>query len=135
MTVTVGTPVTLTATPKPNATVPTVPDDRRIEVPDFPVAQPAFVRWSRSNCGTAATCTFTPGADSDGDWVTALFTPLELQVGVFGSGTVTFRRSDGVVVEPECPAVADLNYGDRTCHAAVPADIDVEIDASPNPTG
>ena len=62
--------------------------------------------------------------------MTALFTPLQLQVGVFGTGTVTFRRSDGVVVQPACPAA--VGYGDRTCHAAVPADLDVEIDVSPN---
>ena len=128
--VTVGAPVTLTAVAEPNATVPV---GRETDVPDFPVAQPAFVRWSRFDCGTAASCTFTPESDSDGDWITAVFTPLQLQVGVFGSGDVTFRRSDGVVVQPPCPQ--DVGFGDRTCHAALPADIDVVIETSPNPTG
>ncbi len=130
VTVTVGTPVTLSAVAEPNATVPAA---AVTDVPDFPVAQPAFVRWSRFDCGTGASCTFTPEADSDGDWITALFTPLQLQVGVFGlSGDVTFRRSDGGVVTPDCPT--GVGFGDRTCHAALPADLDVVIATSPNPT-
>lgn len=134
VTVAVGTPVTLTAVAEPNATVPV---GQETDVPDFPVAQPAFVRWSRFDCGTAASCTFTPESDSDGDWITAVFTPLQLQVGVFGSsvdtGDITFRRSDGVVVQPPCQQ--DSGYGDRTCHAALPADIDVVIETSRTPTG
>jgi hypothetical protein len=129
VTVTVGVPVTLKAVEEPNATVPA---GAETDVPDFPVQHPTFVRWSRSDCGSAASCTFTPESDSDGDWITALFSPLQLQVGVFGSGDVTFRRSDGVVVQPDCPQA--VGFGDRTCHAAVPADLDVVIETSPNPT-
>ena len=114
--VTVGTPVTLRAVAEPNATVPERPGERRAGLP--PVAQPTFVRWSRFDCGTAATCTFTPTAESDGDWITALFSPLQLQVGVFGVGNLTFRRSDGGVVQPQCPS--GVGFGDRTCHAAPP---------------
>jgi hypothetical protein len=129
VTVTTGTPVTLTAVAEPDANVP---PGQETEVPDFPVAQPAFVRWSRFDCGTAASCTFTPDSDADGDWITALFTPLQLQVGVFGAGEVKFRRSDGGVVEPQCPT--SVGFGDRTCHARLPADIDVVIETSPAPT-
>jgi hypothetical protein len=128
--VTVGTPVTLRAVAEPNATVPA---EQETNVPDFPVAQPVFVRWSRFDCGTAASCTFTPGSDSDGDWITALFSPLQLQVGVFGGGDVQFRRSDGGLVQPPCPT--SVGFGDRTCHAALPADIDVTIETSTAPTG
>jgi hypothetical protein len=130
LTVTTGTPLTLRAVAEPGATVPS---GRENDVPDFPVAQPAFVRWSRFDCGTAATCTFTPDSDSAGDWITALFTPLQLQVGVFGVGDVKFLRSDGGVVQPPCPN--SVGFGDRTCHAALPADIDVVIEATPAPTG
>ena len=128
--VTVGTPVTLRAVAEPDATVPAV---RKNDVPDFPVAQPTFVRWSRFDCGTAATCTFMPTAESDGDWITALFSPLQLQVGVFGVGSLTLRRSDGGVVQPQCRS--DVGFGDRTCHAALPADIGVTIETSTAPTG
>ena len=130
VTVSTGTPVTLRAVPEPGATVPS---GHETDVPDFPVAQPAFVRWSRFDCGTAATCTFTPDSDSAGDWITALFTPLQLQVGVFGTGDVKFLRSDGGVVQPPCPN--SVGFGDRTCHAALPADIDVVIEVTPAPTG
>ena len=128
--VTVGSPVTLRAVPEPTATVPPQATD---DMPDFPVMAPAFVRWSRFDCGTATSCTFTPTAESDGDWITALFTPLQLQVGVFGVGGLTFRRSDGGVVQPLCPA--SVGFGDRTCHAAFPADIQVTIETSVAPTG
>jgi len=130
VTVTTGTPVTLRAVAEPGATVPV---GRESNVPDFPVPQPAFVRWSRGDCGTAATCTFTPDADSDRDWITALFTPLQLQVGVFGVGDVKFRRPDGVVVTPQC--AQGVGFGDRTCHAAFPADAEIVVEVSPAPTG
>jgi hypothetical protein len=130
LTVTTGSPVTLRAVAEPTASVPA---GHETEMPDFPVPEPAFVRWSRFDCETAPLCTFTPGPESDGDWVTALFTPLQLQVGVFGLGDVRFWRSDGGVVEPPCPN--NVGFGDRTCHAALPADIDVVIETSPAPTG
>ncbi len=130
VTVTTGTPVTLKAVAEPSAVVP---PGRETDVPDFPVPQPSFVRWSRFDCGTAESCTFTPDSDSDQDWITALFTPLQLQVGVFGGGAVTFRRSDGSVVVPNCPG--SVGFGDRTCHAAFPAQTDVIIEVSQAPTG
>ncbi len=50
-------------------------------MPDYPVADPAFVRWSVFGCDGTGPCTYTP---EDGDWVEAIFTPLELEVGVVG---------------------------------------------------
>jgi hypothetical protein len=126
-TVTVGTPVTLKATADPALKVPA---GRENEVPDFPVTNPAFVRWSKSECGKDATCTFTPAADSGGEWITALFTPLQLQVGYVGTGTLTFRASDGSLLQVKCDGAG---FGDHSCHAALPADLDVVIEASPNP--
>jgi hypothetical protein len=130
VTVAVGTPVTLKAAADPAATVPAGHEE---EVPDFPVPNPVFVRWSKADCGTEPTCTFTPDADSANEFITALFTPLQLQVGVFGTGTLTFRGSDGTVIQPECPGA--VGFGDFTCHARFAADVDVTIEASTTPAG
>ena len=141
VTVTTGTPVTLKAVAEPGSQV-TLPDNKKANVPDFPVAQPSFVRWSRFDCGTAESCTFTPESDSDQDWITALFTPLQLQVGVFGAvtGTVTLRRSDGSVIvrniaqEQDCPLLDDAIGDARWCHAAFPAETDVVVEVSQTPS-
>lgn len=60
-----GSSVTVAATPEP----------------------PTFVRWSRSECVGTGPCTFTPVEDEE--WVAAIFTPLQLEVGIEGDGTVT----------------------------------------------
>jgi hypothetical protein len=46
---------------------------------------------------------------------------------------VKFRRLDGVVVTPQCPQ--SVGFGDRTCHAAFPADAEIVVEVSPAPTG
>src|SRR4051812_35325661 len=98
-----GTPVTLTAVTEPDPVVPdvTLPAGFEDSLPDFPVAQPAFVRWTVFGCEGTGSCTFTP--DEDFDWVGAIFTPLQLEVGISGAGTVELQRSDGTLEPDFCP--------------------------------
>ena len=118
-----GRPVTLAAVPEPGATIP---PDLQNAVPDYPAPQTAFVRWSRYECGSSQACTFTP--DADLDWVTAVFTPLQLEVGINGEGTVGVRRANGGVDPLECEP---LDFGDNTCHGLFAADTDVTLVAQP----
>jgi hypothetical protein len=84
VTVTSGTPVTLTAVAEPNVALSA---KQKEQVPDFPTGDARFVRWSRFDCPGTGACTFIP--DVDGEWVTALFTPLELAVGINGGSDAT----------------------------------------------
>ena len=118
-----GRPVTLAAVPEPGATIP---PGLQNAVPDYPAPQTAFVRWSRYECGGSQACTFTP--DTDLDWVTAVFTPLQLEVGINGQGTVGVRRADGGIDPLECEP---LDFGDNTCHGLFAADTDVVLVAQP----
>src|SRR5207247_7674186 len=70
VTVNTGSTVTLTATAEP----------------DLPATPSAFVHWSRSACEGTGPCTFT--VEEDGEWVAAIFSPLRLEVGITGDGTV-----------------------------------------------
>jgi hypothetical protein len=121
--VTVGLPVTLAAVPEPAAIIPPA---LQSAVPDYPTPQTAFVRWSRYDCGSSQACTFTP--DADLDWVTAVFTPLQLEVGINGQGAVGVRRSDGGVDPLVCEP---LDFGDTTCHGLFAADTEVTLVAAP----
>jgi hypothetical protein len=118
-----GVPVTLAAVPEPGASIPPA---LQSAVPDYPTPQTAFVRWSRYDCGSSQACTFTP--DADLDWVTAVFTPLQLEVGINGPGAVGVRRSDGGVDPLVCEP---LEFGETTCHGLFAADIDVTLVAAP----
>jgi hypothetical protein len=129
-----GTPVTLTATTEPDAVVPnvTLPPNFQQEVPDFPVPNPQFMHWTVFGCGTANPCTFTPDGS---DWVGAIFSPLQLEVGMSGSGTVGVQRADGSL-DPgfTCPPQDDpLDFFDtRTvCHGLYAADSSVVLVSSP----
>jgi hypothetical protein len=121
--VTAGVPVTLAAVPEPAATIP---PDLQSAVPDYPTPQTAFVRWSRYDCGSSQACTFTP--ETNLDWVTAVFTPLQLEVGINGQGAVGVRRADGGVDPLVCEP---LDFGDTTCHGLFAADTDVTLVAAP----
>jgi hypothetical protein len=80
------------------------------------------VRWSRFDCGLSRTCTFVP--DADFDWITAIFTPLQLEAGVEGSGTVA-TAGPGSPVALACDP--GLSFGTTTCHGVRPADTDVTL--------
>lgn len=128
--VTSGTPVTLTATPEPGK--PIVPADRQADVPDFKPGTPStFVRWSRFDCEGTGPCTFTP--DTDGEWITAVFTPLELEVGINGSAPATNPiqvEANGSLQPLTCDDVG-FNGADHACHGLFAADTDVVLVASP----
>lgn len=128
-----GVPVTLTAVPEPNATIP---DQVKADVPDYPDPTTSFVRWSRDDCasGTPSTqCTFTP--ETGGDWVTAVFTRLELEIGIKGQGTVTAQLASGAAVPLQCGDPLDFQGADSACHALVAADADVVLTATPTVAG
>jgi hypothetical protein len=131
-TVTSGLPLTLTAVPEP---APTIPDTVKGGVPDYPVPNPAFVRWSRDDCGQTTQCTFTP--DVDQDWITALFTPLELEIGIKGLGTVTAQDPSGTAIPLVCSNSALLGFqdADSACHVLRAADTDVVLMATPQAAG
>ena len=119
-----GTPVTVTASPEPGAQL--VPLEQAA-LPDFPVPHPSFVRWTRSKCVGTGPCTFAP--DGDLDWVGAVFTPLQLEVGIDDSddgGTVGVSTTTGTVVSLPCGPTAFLD-GTSECHGAFPADSSVVL--------
>jgi hypothetical protein len=128
--VTSGTPVTLTATPEPGK--PIVPADRQADVPDFkPTTPSTFVRWSRFDCAGTGPCTFTP--DTDNEWITAVFTPLELEVGINGSAPAANPvqvLANGSLQPLTCDDVG-FNGADHACHGLFAADTDVVLVASP----
>ena len=119
------TPVTVTASPEPGAQLVDLEKDA---LPDFPVPHPAFVRWTRSECTGTGPCTFAP--DGDLDWVGAVFTPLQLQVGINDSaqtsGTVGVATASGAVVSLPCGPTEFID-GTSECHGAFPADSSVVL--------
>lgn len=120
-TVAAGVPVTFMAFPEASVTGPNA-------LPD-PLPNSQFKRWTVSGCGPDATCTFTP---ADGDWVSAIFSPLQLEVGITGTGTVTAHLLGG---QPEPPFTCGpplQGFGDQTCHGAYDADSSVLLEASSN---
>ena len=132
--VSAGTPVTFSARPEPGATI-TEPEDA-VELPDFPVADPTFVRWTVGACaGAGDVCTFTP--TSDFLWVGALFSPLELEIGLDKADgaldSVAVEHADGGVTGLACDV---LDFGVSTCHGLFAADsnvvlVDQPADGSP----
>jgi hypothetical protein len=127
-----GTPVTLTALIEPDVVIPGGLTDK---VPDLIAAQPAFKRWTVSGCEGTGPCTFTP--DGDSDWVGAIFTPLQLQVGINGAGTVGVQGPGGgldpqfICGQPGDP-VDFLDATTRVCHGRYAADSSVVLVASPD---
>jgi hypothetical protein len=119
-----ATPVTVTATAEPDAERPANTVD---ELPDFPVTAPVFVRWSRWECGISTTCTFIPSQD---DWLTAVFSPLQLDVRLNGIGRVDVQRPDGgstaLICEPS-------NAVTSRCHGLQAAGVVVLVAKPDNP--
>jgi hypothetical protein len=136
-----GTPVTVTATAIAGPDVvlppdPNMPTAFQQQLPDFPVPVSTFVRWTVFGCGGTGPCTFTP--DGDTDWVGAIFTPLQLEVGlgVFvpdlpdpPDGTVGVQLPDGSA-DPNFKCDIYGFFGDLTCHGLYPADSTVVLVAS-----
>ena len=133
--VTSGTPVTLTAVAEPNTTIAT---DLNKKVPDYPTGDSTFVRWSRDDCAASTACTFTP--DTDLEWITAFFSPLELEVGINNGGTTS--NGDSVqVVQGGGPLTcvdgpdASFEGADRACHGLYPVDASLVLHAQPYVAG
>ena len=108
VTVDTGASVTLTATPEAGST---------------------FVHWSRSECEETNPCTFT--VEEDGDWVAAIFSPLGLEVGIAGDGTV-----EAAGLGP-CVAASGswASFGATSvCSGSFAAEEQVVLTAKPGPT-
>jgi hypothetical protein len=127
-----GTPVTATAVPEPDAQLTYV--DQQL-LPDYPVDNPSFVRWTMAGCAGTNPCTFTP--DSDLAWVGAIFTPLELEVGIAGnvSGNGTVIVEGAPPLACDTPAMVHFPDADTGCHGLYPADSSVVLVASPDSQG
>jgi hypothetical protein len=126
-TVAVGSPVTLSAVPDTPGEIGTLDDKTQAELPDFPVANAAFVRWTVAGCSGKGPCTITP--DADPLWVGAIFTPLQLEVGINATGDESVSADTGGSL-----VCAPLDFGDRTCHGAFTADSSVVLQAHPAST-
>jgi len=107
-----GTTVTLTATAEPTGGNPS-----------------QFSHWSRSECPGAGACTIT--VDEDGEWVGAIFSPLALEVGINGNGSVT--ASPGSVA---CQPAGGTDWDAETvCLGSFPAEQEVTLTAIPTTPG
>jgi len=106
-----GTPVTLTATAEPTGSVPS-----------------QFSHWSRSECEGPGGCTIT--VDEDGEWAAAIFTPLGLEVGINGPGTVT--ATPGSVT---CSPNPSTWAADALCVGQFPAEQQITLTAVPDTPG
>jgi hypothetical protein len=125
VTVAVGTPVTLSATPDSAEEVATTLTPAvQEQLPDFPAAHSDFKRWTVAGCGTTGDCVIIPDADSL--WVGAIFTPLELEVGINGPGTVGVQDAPAFT----CSSTP-LDFGERTCHGLFAADASVVVNVQP----
>jgi hypothetical protein len=125
VTVAVGMPMTMSAVPDSAEEVattltPTVQE----QLPDFPAAHSEFTRWTVAGCSTTGDCVITPDADSL--WVGAIFTPLELEVGINGPGTVGVQGGASFT----CSSTP-LDFGERTCHGLFAADSAVVVNVQP----
>lgn len=120
-----GTPVTLTAQAEQKA--PPSPDVDALH--DFPPLISKFVRWTSFDCGPTNPCTFTPRSDSD--WIGAIFSPLELDVGIVGTTDDVQVLLPGGVPDPDfhCDVVI---VGVRNCHGLYDADSSVVLKAPPS---
>jgi hypothetical protein len=84
-----------------------------------------FVHWSRPGCQGTGRCTFTPAEDDE--WVTAVFTPLELEVGIDGEGTVQAAGLSPPPCEPD--------WAEQVCTGTFPAEERVTLTATPATPG
>jgi hypothetical protein len=121
-----GSKVTLVATPEPN-----------VSRTDLLTPDPKFVHWSRFGCGSSGPCTFTVDAN---DWISGTFTPLQLEVGINGEGTVQVKQSAGNLSTLDCSPLVDpagntRTFGDKNCHGAFPADHPLTLVATPTVAG
>ena len=119
-----GVPVTLTATAIPQADA-TLDAAQTAKVPDYPVADPSFVRWTVFGCDGTGPCTYTP---EDEDWVGAIFTPLELEVGVVGNGIVVDATDADRL---SCDNTVAFPNAITSCHGLYAADSSVVLEATP----
>ena len=87
-----------------------------------------FVHWSRSSCEGTDPCTFT--VEEDGDWMAAIFTPLRLEVGINGDGTVAVESPPGSL---DC--LQPPTFGDHTCVGSFAAEQQVVLVATPATPG
>jgi hypothetical protein len=131
-----GTPVTVTATAiaQGDVSMPLDPVAFHQQLPDFPVPSSTFVRWTVFGCDGTGPCTFTP--DGDTDWVGAIFTPLQLEVGlgIVGNDIVGVQLPDGSSDSNFiCDDVDFMDFfGNSLCHGLYPADSYVVLVASSN---
>ena len=121
--------MTATAVPEPDAQLTYV--DQQL-LPDYPVANPSFVRWTMAGCAGPPRHLLAgqrPGL------VGAIFTPLELEVGIAGNvsgiGTVTVEGAPPLTCET--PGMIQFPNTDTGCHGLYPADSSVVLVASPDP--
>lgn len=123
--VSAGAPVTVQAVPEPNAVLTT---EDSADLPDFPVPDPTFVRWTVGACADAGdTCTFTPAGGSE--WVGAIFTPLQLEVGIDrADGSLDSVQVDGQPTALTCDV---RGFGVSTCHGRFPADSTISLVEAP----
>jgi List-Bact-rpt repeat protein len=107
-----GSTVTLTAIPEPTQSAPS-----------------QFSHWSRSECPDAGSCTFT--VDQDGESAVAVFSPLGLEVGINGDGTVT--ASAGAL---PCQPGENTDWDAKTvCSGVFDAEQEVTLTAVPATPG
>ena len=85
-----------------------------------------FKHWSRSDCPVAAACTIMP--EQDGEWAAAVFTPLGLEVGINGNGTVTATG-----LSTSCPNTGPDPWPetDQVCTGTYDAETEVMLTAHP----
>jgi hypothetical protein len=106
-----------------------VPVPRGSSVTVAATAEPPkqFVHWSRAECPGTEPCTFIPAEDDE--WVTAVFTPLDLEVGIEGEGTV---EADVPGLEPSPCALA---WATQVCKGSFEADQQITLTATPTVGG
>jgi hypothetical protein len=89
-----------------------------------------FKHWSRSDCGAATTCTITP--EHDGEWAAAVFSPLGLEVGINGNGTVT---AAGLTTDcPNDDPVDPWLDTEHVCKGTFDAEANITLTAHPGAT-
>jgi PASTA domain/Divergent InlB B-repeat domain len=106
-----------------------VPVPRGLSVTVAATAEPTqpstFVHWSRAECPGTEPCTFTPAEEDE--WVAAIFTPLTLEVGIEGEGTV---EAPGLS-PPPCPPT----WAAQVCTGTFEAEQQVTLTATPTVGG
>jgi hypothetical protein len=90
-----------------------------------------FVHWSRSECEGTGDCTIT--VEQDDEWVAAIFTPLGLEVGINGSGTVTATEGNLTCGPP--PPDPNPWSADAVCTGSFEAEHQIILTATPTSSG